>query len=446
MTRTEGPRLLRCAPIAIGLLLSGCLAPGAGPGRAGPPSGGAPDPPAADQIPSHPSMVRLALPRVHVRHGAFLLPDGTPFQWRGVTAFALAEQVAHGREAEARRFLAWAHETGFTTVRVLAMASGLFRLEPEAGVRALPRVLELAAADSLAVEIVALADTASYPGLDLDAHVAAVGHAVAPFAHAVVELANEPYHPSQRRGLDDAGRLEGLRARVPAGIAVAFGAHQSDESAAYGAGDFLTVHLSRAPRTWQQVARVADLSRLARRTGTPVVNDEPIGAGERLEPGRRWAAPDPFFALGAMNRLFELGGTFHCDDCLWSRVPGPHQRAAARAFVAGLRVVPDGLRLDPWAGTGPVAAFETSRVSSVHAAGSGPRSWVVGLGVSGEPGISWRRDWREVRVVARRTGVWVWEVERVPGGDRVCDRDARSRPAAPESSIPSGRSPDDSER
>jgi len=51
-----------------------------------------------------------------------------------------------------------------------------------------------------------------------------------------------------------------------------------------------------------------------------------------------------------------------------------------------------------------------------------------------------------LRLVARRTGVWVWEVERVPGGVRVCDLDARSRPAAPESSIPAGRSHDDSER
>ena len=35
-------------------------------------------------------------------------PDGSVFEWRGITAFRLLEFVAHGREAEADAYLAWA--------------------------------------------------------------------------------------------------------------------------------------------------------------------------------------------------------------------------------------------------------------------------------------------------------------------------------------------------
>jgi hypothetical protein len=348
--------------------------------------------------------------RLRVAGGEFIGPDGRPFAWRGVTAFALVEQVAHGREVDARRFLRWARDTGFTIVRVLTMESFLYRLEPADGIRSLPKVLELAGQHGLAVEVVALSDTADFPKLDLAGHVAAVGRTVAAYPHAVVELANEPYHPGQRRGLDDARLLGRLRSVVAPEVAVAFGAHASDESDAYRDGDFVTVHLSRAPPQWTQVERVGVLGALARRTGKPVVNDEPVGAGEKLEPGRRWVASEAFFALGLMNRLYSVGGTFHFDDGLHARVPGPNQQAAARAFVEGMRLLPDGIRPVPVRDEGPVASFDPKTVRSVHAAGAGDRVWVAALGVSGEPRIGWRAGWRVVRVTADRPGVRVWEL------------------------------------
>jgi hypothetical protein len=93
-------------------------------------------------------------------------------------------------------------------------------------------------------------------------------------------------------------------------------------------------------------ARVAELGSLSVRTGKPVVNDEPIGADERSVPGRRLADPDAFRAISQKEGEAGLaGGTFHCQDCLYGRIPGPVQRACARAWIDGAGVsAPSGRR------------------------------------------------------------------------------------------------------
>src|SRR5262245_26403023 len=88
------------------------------------------------------------------------IEDGTRFEWRGVTAFALLDLVAKGRVADARAFLEWAQRTGFTLVRVLAMnPRGWFDLSVADGRRGLPALLSLASEYGLRVQIVALANT-----------------------------------------------------------------------------------------------------------------------------------------------------------------------------------------------------------------------------------------------------------------------------------------------
>ena len=85
--------------------------------------------------------------------------------------------------------------------------------------------------------------------------------------------------------------------------------------------------------------RVDLLRRLAVETGKPVVNDEPIGAGERDEPGRRLSDPGFFRDLASRGVAAGLaGGTFHCEDCLQAKVPGPLQQRSARAWVEGASV------------------------------------------------------------------------------------------------------------
>jgi hypothetical protein len=266
--------------------------------------------------------------------------DGTSFHWRGVTAFALLEQIAHGRRADADAYMRWASETGFNLVRVLAMADVLFNLTPEDGRRHMTTLFRMAEERGLYVEIVALADTASY-GMDLAglrAQAAAVGEIAAGHPNGVVQVANEHYHPTQSRDLHDPATLRELARLIPSPVLYTESA-AVDDSAIQPQGAYITRHLSRSGSPAEMLERVQLLGRLASKTGKPVVNDEPIGAAERDQPGRRLSDPGFFRSLARQTSAAGLaGGTFHCEDGLFARVPGPVQQACARAWVQGASV------------------------------------------------------------------------------------------------------------
>ena len=294
--------------------------------------------------PAPPPAVRGRL-RVHDRQ--IVYPDGTSFRWRGVTAFALLEQIAHAREADAVAYMRWARDTGFNLVRVLAMADNLFRLAPDEGRQHLPRLLTLAAEHGLYVEIVALADTANYrmTRTGLRAQVRAIGAIAAAHENSIVQVANEHYHPSQTPDVHDPAVLRDLAGLLPPQVLHTESA-AAEDTAADPQGQFITRHLSRNGTPTSMAARVAELGSLSVRTDKPVVNDEPIGADERSVPGRRLADPDAFRAISRKEREAGLaGGTFHCQDCLYARIPGPVQRSCARAWMEGAGVsAPSGRR------------------------------------------------------------------------------------------------------
>ena len=110
--------------------------------------------------------------------------------------------VAHGRRADAAAFLDWAAARHLTVVRVFTMARSLFDLSPADGVRALPDLLEMAADRGLHVEIVALVDTKEL-ATGIEAHVKAVGGIASQHSNALVEIANEPAHPTQAPAIHD---------------------------------------------------------------------------------------------------------------------------------------------------------------------------------------------------------------------------------------------------
>jgi hypothetical protein len=257
-----------------------------------------------------------------------------------VTAFALLEQIAHGRRQDADAYLRWARATGFNLVRVLATAKVLFDLPPEEGRRHLDTLFRMAAERGLYVMVVALADTAErgMSPAGLHEQVAAVGAAAAVHPNAVVEIANEHYHPTQTRALHDPGTLRTLAALLPAQVLYTESAAAEDLDV-QPQGAFITRHLSRAGTPARMLDRVPLLGKLAMETGKPVVNGEPIGAAERNEPGRRLADPGFFRDLARRTSASGLaGGTFHCQDGMFARVPGPVQQACARAWVQGATV------------------------------------------------------------------------------------------------------------
>lgn len=63
--------------------------------------------------------------------------------------------------------------------------------------------------------------------------------------------------------------------------------------------------------------------------------DEPMGASEREQPGKRSADVNAFKQL-ARSLVWGNGATFHCDDCINSVVLGPVQHSAAVEFLGNL--------------------------------------------------------------------------------------------------------------
>ena len=214
----------------------------------------------------------------------------TRFRWTGVTAFGLADHIADGRTNEARAFVEWARDTGFTVLRVFAMLpdGGWLDLAPADGRRALPQVFALAREYGMYVQVVALAntnETSARYGTEafLREQVREVARLCAEAGNCVLEIANEPYHRSQA-GLDRPELMRRLQQEAPNDLPVAWGAAEDDLSTAMAGGTFVLSHVARSGETWTRVARARDLAVLAERTGKFVVDNEPIGAAEAPEP------------------------------------------------------------------------------------------------------------------------------------------------------------------
>ena len=357
-----------------------------------------------------------AQPSAHVRaEGArFVLPDGRPFQWRGVTAFRLLERLASGREGEAARYLDWAAGEGVTVVRVLAMAHGMFELPPAEGLEHLDRLLDLAGSRGLHVEVVALADTAADP-VSLASQVAAVGAACARHGNAFLELANEPNHPTQREALANPTTLVALRRLVPAGVPVAVGATSS--ATALAAGDYVTVHPARGGTDpWTAVWSVIDAYGRVSPLGKPVVSDEPIGAGERAVRGRRDDDPARFRAMALTDRFLGVGATFHYEGGLDARVPERREAACFSAWQDAWTALPEDFEArarDVGApGRGSPVRLDTGGTGRALEAQVDGVRWILVVGATGTPKAAWRDGWRAAGI-REWPGVWLARAEPV---------------------------------
>ena len=267
---------------------------------------------------------------LRVRETSFLAPDGSVFQWRGISAFRLLEFVAHGREKDADAYLRWAASKSLNVVRVFAMADGIFQLTPAEGERALPRLLEMARRHGIYVEVVAFTGT-SVITVDRAAFVKAIGAICARYPNALLELANEPGHPTQAAAMHDPAHLQSLLPLVSAQVPVALGSVEYHDG--FAAGRYVTWH---SPRGSDWVRKVEDGAALLRQFKKPVINDEPIGAADAAVPGRRDNDPARFRAAAAAMRRAGLGATFHYDGGIQTRLPTKIETACLDAWLAGL--------------------------------------------------------------------------------------------------------------
>jgi hypothetical protein len=338
--------------------------------------------------------------------------DGSRFRWRGVTAFALLDLIADGRDRDARAFLQWARDERFTIVRVLAMnPKGWFDLDASDGRRALPALLRLASEHQLHVQIVALANTAGKSESELAEQVREVGRICAAADNCLLEIANEPYHSSQAR-LQNAGLMRKFQEQIPKDVVTAWGAASDHNSDVMAGGTYVVAHVARSGERWARVARVRELADLSKRTGKFVVDNEPIGAAEKIERSRRDTLPAAFFAQGVLSRLLEVGSTFHCSDCLEAKVPGPTQKACAEAFIAGATVVPDDVVMSEIDERTPHAATLRADMAALgpraFAGVSGNRGWLALVGEGSDRDVVWKGPWKIEKRIAHHPGVSMW--------------------------------------
>lgn len=327
-------------------------------------------------------------------------PDGTNFQWRGITAFRLLEMEASGRSEDVEAYLRWAAEQQLTVVRVLAMAKHLFELPPERGIVAMDSFLARASRHGMFVEVVALADTASFP-IDLKAHVRRVGEVVSRYPNAVVEIANEPYHGTQRPEVHLDEFLQQLRKEIPASVPVALGAAGYPEL--HTAGDFVTFHSSRSDGDggWGHVRDLRIGVELLRKAGKPVINDEPIGAGRTFQPGRRDDSPERFRAHALLAGLIGLYSTFHYEGGLHAKPPSSRELECFRAWREGTELAGEGPRGVPKIvplGRDAPAAADLPAQGGAYAVVDGDRAWVLVYGDgAGATEIKWLKGWAPIR-------------------------------------------------
>lgn len=354
-----------------------------------------------------------AVPQLHVQGTQFLDEAGRAYIPRWVSGLLLLVRSP----AQQTRFLDWAKRTGFNGVRVFSGAVTWAGLTPEGARKALPALLDLAAARGLAVEVTALTDTGT--GFDAKAHLQGIVDIVAGRRGVVLELANEVWHPTQARDLTpDRLRSWGQELATPRGVLWAVGAadtdHPVDGRYPTHGGTYITAHLDRGGAMWAQVARVRALFAIVEAHGVPVIDNEPMGADERpgRETGRqRWNDPAGFFTLGVLDRAFNLGGIHHSQAGLMGELPGPVQQRCAAAYVAGQRAVEAvlgptrGQFFDVGHAASPIASVDGKRLAAAYSFVSGDRGVAVLVGVTGDPALKWASGWRQVRVVSTRRGL-----------------------------------------
>jgi hypothetical protein len=354
----------------------------------------------ADTTPVEPPAAPVQ-PRTHlqIQGTAFRTGDGRPFQWRGITAFRLADHIADGNEAAARSFLSWARSQRLTVVRVLAMGGGWMELEPGDGRRALPRLLALAREQGLHVEVVALAGTLDMP-VNLDEHLTVLGATVAEYPNALLEIANEPVHPTQAPEVWKPEVLLKLAARVPPDVPVALGSLEADE--AFGQADYATWHAPRDNKLggWGHVLALAGGAALVQKLQKPVISDEPIGAGPNYEPGRRDNQPARFRAAALLTRLAGLGATFHYAGGLQATIPQGRELESFNAWNEAWVLLPDGIETQgrfSVAGTAGaiVEGFDPKGAHGVFERVAGDRGWILAIG-PGDPSPRLAAGWKIV--------------------------------------------------
>jgi hypothetical protein len=352
----------------------------------------------------------------------FVAGDGGIF--RPVFASALTALAPNKPVAP---FFDWCRGIGFNGVRIFGGALSWAGQTAEDARTRLPLTLAMAADRGLYVELTCLTDTGALP-FDKMVHLREIAAIVREFPNVIIEIANEFEHATQDSQVHDANWLRSQVGLFAAGgHPVAIGAPEADEpdpSGRWGGtgGHYGTAHLDRGRDKWNQCRRVREIEACSAAGRFPLINNEPIGAAEPGTPGQRRNDPDFFYTLGALNRLFEVGGVFHFQDGLHTTVPvGPVQQQCAEAFVRGscamqalnarLTYLNVGHAGSPLAGATFNEGKPTPGVTRAYSGISGNMGFTVLVGLVGDPGLKWANGWAPTGTVDELGGARVLSIK-----------------------------------
>jgi hypothetical protein len=249
--------------------------------------------------------------------------------------------------------------------------------------------------------------------------------------------------------------LGAWRSLVPANVPVATGISSEDyyfDDDAFptrAIGDFITVHADRAEgdNGWRTVRHSRELGDIASKFGKPVVSDEPIGADETNQPGRRTADPAKHFGLAFIPRIADIAGvTFHYEGGLRYDIPAGNQLTCFHAWHFGATVVPELTVLTyqnaningGWSGS-PVASFNFSTDGASNTAlraysgivGATDTSYTLVVGKVGDPQITWQNGWQPGPRVEYYPGIEVIALARNGQAAPALPKNPHPAPAGP---------------
>jgi len=321
---------------------------------------------------------------------------GDCWQWRGFTDFLLfLRWLQEGPSAALEALVSERLELGVNVVRVLGMVDSFAHLWPQEQPTyygELRPFVQWLAGHGLRVEFVVFADAQIImPHADdrqrhltrvLDAlDPAAGGGGFEPVWNVFIEIANEPF--KNLPGGDPEATDLALSVKGTTELLIASGAYTAWPPAA--TADYGTTHCERSddwPRKCKDQKDLCDNS-----DQTPWIGDEPMGASETLQPGKRDTNPDHFAWYASGSQMFSPGATFHCDDGINSISPiGPTQRACALAFFWALGWTPKEALLWPYqrgdmgseAGIGNMPILHDDALETrSYAKSNGGQSWAI---------------------------------------------------------------------
>lgn len=359
---------------------------------------------------------------------------GGPWRWKGFSDFLLFWRYLNGEDIGP--LLADRISVGATVLRVFGMVAWddiSPRYYPQdygpAYYTKLSAFVALLAAHRLRLEFTIFCDCRDAPQVmpnaaDRDRHQQQVIEALKDAGpmmtdggygetwNVFVEVANEPFKNLPGGNEEAVARAEQL---VGQGFLVAAGNYDARSSTVWQPwppGDYGTTHAARSddwPRKCKDIYDLAQDGDIPPEPRVPWIGDEPMGAAEANDPGRRSNIPADFGWYFAGAAMFGPGGTFHCDAGTHSDLLGPNQRTCALAAFAALDWVPtdapywpyqrggmneDGTPSDTGIGNMPILHDDNLELRS-YCKGNGSQSWCIQIRTSRAHATA-RDGWRIV--------------------------------------------------